>query len=225
MDRSRVAIVIPALNEAATVARVVHAVAPYGQPVVVDDGSSDRTGELAREAGAEVVRHAANRGYDAALQSGFEAAAGRGFACILTIDADGQHQPHLIAEFVRAIDAGADVVVGVRDRRQRFGEHLFAWLGGRLWGVDDPLCGMKAYRASVYQALGHFDSYRSIGTELCLFAAQTGRVVIQLPVPTLDRQDHPRFGRRWVANLRILRALVLALLHRHRLSTSSGKTP
>lgn len=216
MDRSRVAVVIPALNEAATIARIVEAVAVYGRPLVVDDGSIDGTGKLAQDAGAEVIRHDANRGYDAALESGFAAAAARGYDCIVTMDADGQHQPHLIAEFVQQLDTGAHVVAGIRDRRQRLGEHLFAWFGGRLWGLHDPLCGMKAYRCSVYRALGHFDSYGSIGTELCLFAARAGLPIVQLPVPTLDRQDRPRFGRRWSANLKIMRALAIALLRSFR---------
>jgi glycosyltransferase involved in cell wall biosynthesis len=214
VDRSRIAVVIPAFNEACTIAQVVSAAAAYGRPVVVDDGSSDATGELAAAAGAQVVRHPANRGYDAALDSGFAYASRQGCDCIVTVDADGQHRPSLIGEFVSAIEAGADVVVGVRDRRQRFGEHLFAWVGRMLWGVRDPLCGMKAYRASVYRALGHFDAYGSIGTELCLFAVRRGMTIAQVPVPTRSRVDAPRFGRRWAANLKILRALALAIARR-----------
>jgi glycosyltransferase involved in cell wall biosynthesis len=214
VDRSRVAIVIPALNEERTIAGVVTAVSAFGRAIVVDDGSTDATGALAAAAGAEVVRHAVNRGYDAALDSGFAAASRAGCDCIVTVDADGQHRPALIDEFLRAIDGGADVVVGVRDRRQRFGEHAFAVVGRRLWGIDDPLCGMKAYRTGVYRALGHFDAYGSIGTELCLFAVRRGMRIMQVPVATRDRLDQPRFGRRWSANLRILRALAVALVSR-----------
>ncbi len=212
MGRSRVVVVVPALNEAATIAAVVSAVSPYGRALVVDDGSSDRTGELARAAGADVVRHPVNRGYDSALETGFQAAAAGDCDYIVTMDADGQHHPELIAEFVRLLDDGADVVAGIRDRRQRLGEHVFAWLGGVVWGLSDPLCGMKAYRTTVYRSLGHFDSYGSIGTELCLFAVRSGLAVVQVRVPTRSRLDHPRFGRRWAANVKILRALVLALL-------------
>lgn len=211
MDRSRIAIVIPALNEARTVAQVVAAVLPFGSPVVVDDGSTDATGTLAEQAGAHVVRLPVNRGYDGALNAGFSWAATQGFIYLVTVDADGQHDPPLIARFVSALDEGADVVVGIRDRRQRFGEHVFAWVGKRLWAVNDPLCGMKAYRMSVYTQRRWFDSYGSIGTELCLYAACNGMWLEQVAVRTLDRADQPRFDRRWSANRRILRALVVGL--------------
>ena len=210
----RAAIVIPALNESRTVAQVVAAVAAYGTPIVVDDGSSDNTGALAAQSGAQVIRHATNQGYDAALNSGCAHAASQGFDCIITLDADGQHHPELIAQFVAQLQAGADMVAGIRDRHQRLAEHVFSWVAGAVWGIRDPLCGMKAYSMKLYLDCGHFDSYQSIGTELTLFAAQHHYRVAQLPVPTSDRQDAPRFGRRWAANLRIFRALGLALTRR-----------
>ncbi len=212
MDRSRVAIVIPAFNEAATIADVVTKACSYGMPVVVDDGSSDNTSELAVNAGAVAVRHARNLGYDSALNSGFNRAVQLGCAYIVTMDADGQHDPLLLVSFLNALDQGADVVIGVRDRRQRLGEVLFAWIAKWKWGIDDPLCGMKAYRAIVFSELGHFDSYGSIGTELAIFAVRRGSRIVQLPVKTRDRADQPRFGRRFAANRRILRALWIGLV-------------
>lgn len=207
MDRSRVGIVIPALNEAATIGAVVEAARNLGIPIVVDDGSGDRTGAVAAAAGAAVVRHETNRGYDPALNSGFAEADRLGCERVLTMDADGQHDPAVAAAFLHALDEGADVVVGIRDRRQRIAEHLFAWVARIKWGLRDPLCGMKAYRMDVYRSLGHFDSYNSIGTELALHAARGGRRIVQIPVRTREREGTPRFGRRLAANLKIWRAL------------------
>lgn len=212
MDRSRVAIVIPALNEAATIAAVVAKARSYGVPVVVDDGSSDNTAELAVAAGAVAVCHFGNLGYDMALNSGFDRATQLGCSYIVTMDADGQHDPLLLDSFLTALDQGADLVCGIRDRRQRIGEVLFAWFAKWKWGIDDPLCGMKAYRTTLFAALGHFDSYGSIGTELAIFAARRGARIVQLPVKTRDRADQPRFGRRFAANRRILRALWIGML-------------
>lgn len=219
MAGSRVGIVIPALNEAATIAGVVGAARRWGACIVVDDGSTDATGRLAAEAGAVVVRHAANRGYDAALNSGFRQAAEEGCEIIVTLDADGQHDPALVDRLLAALDAGADVVLGVRSRRARIGEHLFAAYTTLRWGVRDPLCGLKGYRAGVFRALGHFDSYGSIGTELMLFALRRGLRVEQVPFEVRDRDGQPRFGRRLAANRKILRALVLAMLPRRGAAT------
>ena len=211
MERPRIAIVIPALNEAATISQVVEAAGRYGMCVVVDDGSSDDTASRARAAGATVVSHATNRGYDAALDSGFRKAAEMGCEAIITLDADGQHNPELLEKFIAALDGGAAVVLGVRDRRQRLAEHVFAWYTRHRFDIADPLCGMKAYRVEVYRELGHFDTYVSIGTELMLFAARRGFPIASVPFEVRDREGQPRFGKKLAANWKIFRALALSL--------------
>lgn len=211
MDRHRVGIVIPALNEASTIGAVIEGVIGQGIPIVVDDNSDDDTASVAIEAGAELVSHATNRGYDGALNSGFDRAAQLGCDYVVTLDADGQHHPHLVARFIDALEQGADMAIGIRDRRQRIGEHLFAFVGRLRWGIDDPLCGLKAYRMQIYNDLGHFDGYRSIGTELAVYAATHGARVTQIPIMVAAREGRPRFGIGWRANRRILRALWLDL--------------
>lgn len=210
--RDDLAIIIPALNEAATIGRVVESLGGIGRVIVVDDGSGDETGTIARGKGAEVVRHETNRGYDGALGSGFARADELGCTHAITLDADGQHPADRIAEYLAALDDGADLVLGVRDRLQRFGEHVFAWAARWRFGIRDPLCGMKGYRMTLYRALGHFDSYGSIGTELMLHAAANGARIKQIPLETRDREDAPRFDRLLRANWRILRAMVIGLL-------------
>ncbi len=205
------AIIIPALNEAGTIGRVITGVSGYGTVIVVDDGSTDATLVLAEAAGAQVVRHVRNRGYDEALSSGFARAAELGCRYVITIDADGQHNPAQLQEYAALLRQGNDLVLGVRDRRQRIAEEIFAWIGKRVWKVADPLCGMKGYRIHLYHTLGHFDSFGSIGTELAI-RAMAGKVKsAQIPVITRDRMDHPRFARRFSANVKILRALGILL--------------
>lgn len=207
MDRSRIALVIPAYNEARTIYHVVKAALEYGQPIVVDDCSSDETADLAIQAGALVVSHNVNKGYDAALNSGFAKAKAHNYEFIITLDADGQHDPTLLDRFINGLDQGADVVLGVRNTKPRLAEHIFAFYSRLRYGIQDPLCGMKAYRRSVYEDLGHFDSYRSIGTELALHSVKSKYLVSQIKFIVRDRIDKPRFGRLASANFRILRAM------------------
>lgn len=211
MDRSRVAIVIPALNEATTIADVVRVAWRHGVPWVVDDGSKDSTAQIALDAGARVVSHAYTQGYDQALNSGFAAAYAGGCDVFVTLDADGQHDPEMLAKFLRFLEEGAEVVIGVRSDYGRIAEHIFACFTRLRYGIRDPLCGLKGYRASVYAECGHFDSYGSIGTELALFAASRGLRLEQVPFKVKKRVDKPRFGRAWRTNLRILRALALSV--------------
>ncbi|MDC0152044.1 glycosyltransferase family 2 protein [Deltaproteobacteria bacterium] len=211
MDKYRVGIVIPALNESKTIAGIVEVVGKYGVPIVVDDGSIDNTAEMALQSGVVIVRHEINRGYDAALNSGFKKAADLGTQIIITVDADGQHDPSLIQQFIEAIDFGADIVVGIRSQRQRFAEYLFAWYTGLRFGVKDPLCGIKAYRTTVYKALGHFDSYGSIGTELTIFAAKKGYRMRQIGINVRERSGESRFGQMLSGNYKIMRAMILSI--------------
>ena len=211
MDRLRIALVVPALNEAATIAVVVMGALQYGTCIVVDDGSTDDTADRARQAGAVVVSHTANLGYDAALNSGFKVAACMPCDAIITLDADGQHNPALLQQFVERLSTGADLVLGVRNQRPRLAEHVFAWYTKWRFGIVDPLCGMKAYRIGLFQALGHFDSRGSIGTELMLFGARQGVKIASVSFNVGKRWGEPRFGRKLSANLKIFRALWLAI--------------
>ena len=211
MDRSKIGLVIPAYNESATIYDVVKAASEYGQPIVVNDCSNDDTAKLAKQAGALVVDHLTNLGYDAALNSGFAKAAELDCQFIITLDADGQHNPKLIQNFIDELDKGVDVVLGVRSNKPRASEHLFAFMTRVRFGIQDPLCGMKGYNIQAYNKLGHFDSYRSIGTELMLFAARNKLSMVQIPFKVGERQDAPRFGSSLKANIKILRAMSLSI--------------
>jgi len=214
MAGPRVAIVVPALNEAATIGAVLERVRDYGHPIVVDDGSTDATAQVARAAGAEVVSHAVNRGYDGALNSGFARAAELGYTHVITIDADGQHNPAQLREMIDHLGQGYQLVLGVRDRLQRVGETIFAAVARRLWKVADPLCGMKGYAIELYREAGHFDSFHSIGSELAVRSMANRCRYIEMDIITRDRADAPRFGRRFAANYKILRAMaILVAMH------------
>ncbi len=212
MIKKSLAIVIPAINESKTIGEVVSAVKAFGSPLVVDDGSSDNTREIAIRSGALVVTHGRNLGYEAALASGLEEAKIYGFEFAITIDADNQHQPQMLELFVAQLANGSDMVLGVRDHFQRFGERIFAWFGKRLWQIDDPLCGMKAYRLSLLEKYGPFDTVKGVGSEFAIRVAKSRVSFSQVPVTTRVRIDHSRYGSGVIANVKIIRALFRVLL-------------
>ncbi len=116
LDRAYV--VIPAYNEAGVIEQVLRSLeryVPRRRVIVVDDGSTDGTLDIARRAGAVALRHAINRGQGAALATGIRAALQLGAAMIITFDADGQHDPADIPAMVEPVRSGeADVVLGTR---------------------------------------------------------------------------------------------------------------
>lgn len=210
--RNEIVVVIPALNEADTIERVVSEVRAYGEVLVVDDGSTDDTGKLALRKGAIVVTHVQNYGYEQALESGLLWALNERFKYAISIDADGQHNAEMIAVFADELRSGADVVIGMRDHKQRWSESLFALISNFLWGIRDPLCGMKGYRLDLIRYGGCLNTYSSVGTEFCIRAARSGCTIRQVPVKTCERSGLPRFGSGARANLRILKAIWLGLL-------------
>lgn len=211
MERSRVGIVVPALNEESTIAAVVERISQYGQAIVVDDGSTDSTAELARNAGADVVTHKVNQGYDGALNTGFARAAALGCTYIITIDADGQHNPTQLTQMIALLEEGNDLVLGIRDRFPRIGEIIFARCANLLWGVADPMCGMKGYAIALYINAGRFDRYKLIGSELAVRSIVAGCRTARMNITVRDRRDAPRFGRLLSANYRILRAMFILM--------------
>ena len=207
MDKYKVAIIIPAFNEEHAISHQVKSVKKYGKVIVVNDGSTDSTHDKAIKAGAIVVNHKSNKGYDRALNSGFIKASKIGCTTIITFDGDGQHDPKAIKKFINLINKGYDVVIGVRKNFQRISEHIFSLVTNFVWGIKDPLCGMKAYNVKVYKKVGYFSSYDSIGTELCIKSCKLGFKIFQIPVKTYSRDDESRFGNKVNANLKIFKAL------------------
>jgi polyprenyl-phospho-N-acetylgalactosaminyl synthase len=114
--RENLFLVIAAYNEEGLIDQVVQSLLPeYPNIVVVDDGSTDRTGAIADKSGARVLRHVINRGQGAALQTGIEYALAAGAGYVVTFDADGQHSAEAIPELLRPILAGkAEISLGSR---------------------------------------------------------------------------------------------------------------
>ena len=141
-----------------------------------------------KEAGAILIKHKHNLGYDQSLNSGFNIAAINGFKYIITFDADDQHDPKIITNFLDSLKNGSKVVCGIRNKKQRFAENIFSLYTNFRWGIKDPLCGMKGYSMNIYKELGHFDSYESIGTELLLFALCQKYNFDQIPIIVKQRR-------------------------------------
>ena len=153
-DPASVSVVIPAFNEAAAIGPVVEslrAAARWREIIVVDDGSTDGTGEAARAAGATVLRHPYNKGNGAAVKSGIRGATGES---ILIMDGDGQHAASDAVRLVGYL-GDYDLVVGARaasgqaSAARSLGNQALNWIAGYLTGrnIPDLTSGLRAARA------------------------------------------------------------------------------
>ncbi|HZW02488.1 MAG TPA: glycosyltransferase family 2 protein [Anaerolineaceae bacterium] len=124
---------IPAYNETSRIRPVIAQALQFLPVLVVDDGSADATAAVAEEAGAQVVRHAKNQGKGAALKTGYRWALDQGYAAVVMLDADGQHDPNEIPLFLAARrERCGDLIIGARDYKKMplvrcFTNHIGRW--------------------------------------------------------------------------------------------------
>lgn len=194
----RCSVVIPAYEEerrlAPSLPRALAWAGADGEVIVVDDGSRDATAEVARRAGAEVLRLAENRGKGHAVRVGIAAA--RGDFVVVT-DADLASPIEEADRLVGALEAGAEIAIGVRRRVGR-NQPWHRLVLGRVYGgfvrkvlaidVRDPQCGLKAFKRHTAQALSRrcaLDSY-SFDAEILALAIREGVPVAQVPVLWTD---------------------------------------
>ena len=189
----RVLVIIPALNAEPSIGRVIaECRAVCEQVVVVDDGSTDGTARVAREAGADVVSHPKNRGKGAALKTAFAYALDHGFDAVVTLDADGQHLPKEIPKFVAAREqTGAHLVIGGRAHlfqemlpRRRFANRMSSWFIARVskTGVTDSQSGFRLYSAELLRSVHlHSDGF-DLESEVIVRAGCNHFKVITIPI-------------------------------------------
>lgn len=190
------AAIIPCYNEATTIADVVHGVRRHLPMVfVVDDGSTDTTVANATDAGAEIVRHARNRGKGAALRVGFQHLRDRGFEWALLLDGDGQHAAADIVSFFQCAErTGAALVIGNRmDRPQAMPwlrRRVNRWMTRRLSRLTrvplaDSQCGFRLVNLEVLSRVPLTTEHYEIESELLIAMAAAGGKIEFVPVQVI----------------------------------------
>jgi len=209
----RVVAIIPAYNEERTIGSVVlRAMAHVNDVVVVDDGSTDATAQIAEAAGAIVVRHKRNRGKGAALNTGFYKARELDPDALVLLDADGQHLPNEVPNVLAPVLADeADIVVGSRyigngnghangngnghgvPRHRVVGHWAFTTLTNVTSGVkvSDSQSGFRALSWRAIPALNFSSDGFSVESEMQFLAGELGRRVAEVPI-TADYVDKPK---------------------------------
>lgn len=210
--RVRVSAVMPCLNEERTVGICIEKVLTAfkqlgisGEVVIADNGSVDRSVELALALGARVV-HAAKKGYGAALLAGIDAARGE---YIIMADSDDSYDWLGIEPFVRSLDEGNDLVVGNRftggidpgampHLHRYIGNPVLSWLARKVHQapVGDFHCGMRAFRQEAFRRMNVRTSGMEFATEMIVNGAKAGLKIAEVPTPLhcdgRDRASHLR---------------------------------
>jgi glycosyltransferase involved in cell wall biosynthesis len=200
-----VSVVIPCLNEAETIAtcvrkarRAMERDGLRGEVIVVDNGSSDHSDLIAAEEGARVINET-RRGYGNAYLAGFAAARGRS---IVMADGDNTYDFDLVGQFVKPLEAGADLVMGSRMKgtihkgampalHRYVGNPILTGILNLMYGsgVSDAHCGMRAFRREALERLDLRMPGMEFASEMVIRASKAGLRIEEIPI-----EYHPRLG-------------------------------
>lgn len=192
-----VSVVIPALNEALPLKTLLHVLkdyGPYREVIVVNDGSSDTTREIAEAAGARVISHPYPIGNGAAIKTGARNAQG---GTIVFMDADGQHNPSDIPRLLEKLNQGYDMAIGARTYDSHAGQHralantffnhLSSWMVGHR--IDDLTSGFRAVRAEKFRRYLHLlPNGFSYPTTITMSFFRAGLPVAYVPIKAQRRE-------------------------------------
>lgn len=192
--RDQVIVLIPAYNEAGRIASVLEGVCQQLDAIVVDDGSQDQTAQVAARAGAKVLHLSPNQGKGAALRVGFLNAIELGYQAILTMDADGQHDPQDIPLFLETYQLKhPDLIIGARDfnlippiRRlaNTLGRLAFSWALGQ--DIPDNQSGYRLVSRRLFQeSLKSHEQGFEFEVEMIRTAVQLGYRLEWVPIRTI----------------------------------------
>lgn len=194
--KAKVIAVIPALNEQKHIERVVkdakrHCV----RVIVVDDGSSDRTAEIAQKAGAMVLKSPVNMGKGFALRQGVKKAIGLGAGFVATIDADGQHDARDISRAAKALqESNADIIVGSRTAGKampfvkRLGNSAIFNASRILFGnssIEDTQSGFRVFKADVFKKIEWKSRGYEMESEIVMNIGKNRLKALEMPIKTV----------------------------------------
>jgi glycosyltransferase involved in cell wall biosynthesis len=200
---TRCAVVIPCLNEARNIAPVVKATRRVVPTVfVIDDGSQDNTAEVAKGAGAEVLRHVFPHGKGAALQAGWRHALTRGFDWALTMDGDGQHSADDVPKFFEVAQrTGARLVIGNRMGDPRgmpmVRRWVNRWMSARISALagkslPDSQCGFRLIHLETWNKLAVEAAHFEIESEVLLAFARAGHLIEFAPIQVIYKSEQSK---------------------------------
>lgn len=213
---SRTVCVVPALNAAESLPGVLDLLRialPEASIVGIDDGSTDGTGAIMRATCERAIRFPLNLGKGAALRAGFDAALAMDADRVLTIDADGQHDPSFAPRLVAALN-DADVVVGARTRvgsrmplhrRATNALSSVAMSAVARCHLPDAQSGYRAMRRNVLEAVHASGDRYEFETDFLIRAARQGFRIVSTPVPTIYGSSS--YFREWRDSLRVVAAI------------------
>ena len=205
-----IALVIPVFNEETTIKKVIKEVSSFVKKIiVVNDYSTDNSEKILKQLPITLINNQKNLGYAKTLEKGIITSFKNGADYVITFDADGQHKASDLKKFISVIEKSKpDLVLGKRLFKNRFMEDIFGIFSKLKYGFSDPLCGMKAYKKTLFEKYNFLEKKYSIATELTFKAIRNGASFEEISIESEKRLTESRFANDLKGNFLELKALI-----------------
>jgi len=192
----KICVLIPGYNESRTIGQVVsNTLKVVNDVIVVDDGSKDNTAQLAKDAGATVLKHEVNKGKGAALKTGFDYAVENGYDAAITMDSDGQHDPEDIPRFLNTLDSfKSGIIIGSRMNDittmpavRKCTNKLTSYVNSTIahQRIDDSQSGFRLITTDVLRTIRLETDRFETESEILIKASKAGFKIISVPIKTI----------------------------------------
>ena len=223
---SKICTVIPAFNVQQTISTVISQTSQFikhANIIVIDDGSSDQTGEIIAKTGVVVLSNGGNRGKGFSLKKGFQYAIENGYEAIITLDGDMQHDPREIPKFIDCFErTEADLILGDRTNDfatmpldRQFSNKMTSLIISLLTGrrVRDSQTGYRLIKAEILKNMNLVSNRYDTESELLVKALLNSCKIAHVPIKTIYNEQ-PSHIHRFEDTLRFIKIVILSLIQR-----------
>ena len=204
MGRSRLGIVVPARNEEKTIKKVIVSLKKYGDVLIVDDASTDKTSFIIKNLQTKFIKNKINLGYEATVQKGIKYLLKKKYKYIATFDADGEHDPKFLLNIKKI--KNFDLLIGKRKKLNRFSEYFFSFITKLFFGVHDPLSGLKVYNTNILKNI-QLTNENDFNTCIIFKIKNLNGKIVHKSLDVKKRKDSSRLGNTFKVNFNIITSL------------------
>lgn len=204
MGRSRLGIVVPARNEEKTIKKVIVSLKKYGDVLIVDDASTDKTSFIIKNLQTKFIKNKINLGYEATVQKGIKYLLKKKYKYIATFDADGEHDPKFLLNIKKI--KNFDLLIGKRKKLNRFSEYFFSFIIKLFFGVHDPLSGLKIYNTNILKNI-QLTNENDFNTYIIFKIKNLNGKIVHKSLNVKKRKDSSRLGNTFKVNFNIITSL------------------
>lgn len=218
MQKSEVVIIIPCFNEGKTIYSIYKKTSRYGRVLVIDDNSSDNTNKVIHKKKIKFLKNNKNIGYEASIIKGIKYVIKKykKTKYIVTMDADGELLPKYIPAMLKnLIKKDLDIIIGRRDKMNRFSESCLKLIFNFKFNILDPISGLKVYKLNILKKIINKISNKLFLVDILIISYYYRFRIGSYITKVKKRKGHAKVGNTFLVNMKIFKIILKTALARN----------